>query len=277
MRSEDREHILWQLTEADSPSVGGDAVADEVLDAFRRGELDAQESAEVVRKLTRHPASRRRLLELGKVRLPAAPGRVLRRLLSSHGRMAVRRLRPLRVAALLAATLGAVFIGWWLIQPTALRTDSLPAHTVGIAALAIQRDGPATGQSATAYAETPVSITATVERQARAGVALALFRHSGDRLERIDAGRGVMRTERRGAVRFEAPAHTLVGYQPGEHTIFVVVAWQGDLPRTLSLPRGADPMTELAAGGRRRVYPLPLRLLPSATGPPADSGENGPT
>ncbi len=277
MQPEDRERILWQLSTANTPLASGHAVDDERLEAYRRGELDEQESAEVVRQLTQHPASRRRLLQLGGITDAPPSPQVLRRLLVSLRPAATRRYRPLRVAALLAASLAAVFFGGRLMRSTVPETASPPAYTVGIAALAVHRDGPTPGPSATANAETSVSITATIQGKARRDVALALFRQVGDQLERVDNSDGLSIIERRGAARFSAQAHSLVGDQPGEHLLFLVVAWQGDLPQVVSLPPGSDPATQLAADGRRRVYRLPLLLLPPATGPPAHGEDHGPT
>lgn len=280
MQAEDREQILWQLTEAYTSSADGEAVSDEVLTAFRRGEFEGEEAARVVRQLIRHPANRRRLLELAELSPKAAPDQILERLLARHDRTSHRFHRSLRAAALVAAALGAIVIGWWLLssQPTP-PTSPPPAYSVGLTALAVQRDGAVIDQTADAFAETPVAVVATVEGRAQSGVAVGLFRHTGDHLEQVKVADGLTRSERRGVVTFEVPAHALVGRQPGEHSFFVVVARQDDggLPGSVALPTGSDPIAALEADGRRHAYRLSLRLLRPATVAPANSGVPGPT
>ncbi len=262
MRPDDREQLLWNVSEIEGTTEtrktgtepGDEPVSDDVLHAFRRGALDAEDEARVTRQLARQPSLRRRLLTLSELEPPAAPARILDRLIARP-----TRARRWRTAALLAAALVAVLVGWRLLRPEI----TLPMHSVTIAALAADRDGPKADTRANAYAETLVTIDAIVMEKARAGVDLALYRSSNGTLTRVVENNGVVRTENRGAVRWQGSAQRLVGPTPGDYAIFVVVAQQGDLLDTIALPREHDSVSTLSAGGRRRVHRLPLRLLPN--------------
>jgi len=152
-------------------------------------------------------------------------------------------------------------LGWWTLQP---EPEPPPVHAVQIEGLKERRglddpDQSEPAQATEAYAETRVTIRATVVERAVAGVEVGLYRSSEGSLERLPVGGDLVRTELQGVVVFEAPARVLVGSQPGHYEIFVVIAWQGGLP--VSMAPGKDPMATLAGQGRRQVHRLTLRLL----------------
>ncbi len=279
MQPEDRESLFWSLSELGDRAPRSDAVAgDELLVAYRRGELPEDEARRVEAILMGNPAARRRLAALAGHAPATAPGSLRRRLLdalpgsglpASGRRSRVRPGKPnpwwigLAAAAVLVLAIGT------LLRPGA----APPAYEVGIDALAKRRGaGEGPGVAAEAFAGTTVTITATVAEQAVAGVEVALYRAARGRaerggLERIPGDR-LGRRERPGAVLFEAPAAALVGRLPGDYEIFVVVGWEGKLPAVVAHAPGDDPASALAAGGRRGVHRLTLRLLAERSADP---------
>ncbi len=269
MQPEDRESLFWSLSEiGDRATRSGAAVGDEVLAAYRRGELPEAEARRVEAILVGNPAARRRLAALVGHSPAAAPGSLRRRLVEGQGgtgrRSRVRRPeRPGRPwwLGLAAAAVLVLAVGTLTLRPGA----APPAYEVGITALS-ERRGPesetGTGETAAeARVETLVEITATVAEQAEAGVEVGLYRAAAGRLERIPEGDRLVRRTRRGVVQLAAPAADLVGRVPGDYEIFVVVAWEGKLPPPVALAPGEDPSAALALGGRRGVHRLTLRLL----------------
>ncbi len=285
MQPEDRESLLFRLSELADPAERGPAdvgatpaspsdagatqtlLDDATLQDYRQGRLTDDEARRVEAQLIAVPANRRRLEELAGIALPVAPAGVRRRLLESTGRPQVRRRRRRWTAGLLAAAAGlAAVAGWTLLRPQL----SLPTYEVQIAALAERRSAPpepgAASSTAEAYAETMVVIDATVAEQAVRDVEVGLYRAAAERLERV-AGDRLEVHQRRGAVRFKAPAAELVGPAAGDHEIFVVIAWKGDLPASVAL-EGSGGAAALAAPGLREVHRLTLRLLAPSQPPP---------
>ncbi len=272
MRPEDRESLLWALSEIavsrDHTAVPSDSTLDDstlddsTLRAYREGRLSEDDSRRLERRLVADPASRRRLEKLaGQVPASAPPG-IRRRVLESIGgprarpRQVRRRLRW-RLGLAAAAVL-VIAVGWLTLRS---RQVLPPAYEVRIAALTERRDQGVAATVAEAYADSTVEITATVAERAVLGVEVGIYRVAGRRLERVGDSDRVRRRKRPGAVLIEAPAAELVGEEPGEHEIFVVIAWRGRLPAAVAFQPGADPAAVLAAGGRRQVHRLTLRLL----------------
>ncbi len=273
MRPEDREELFFTLSElAEKAGEEASLLSDLTLEAFREGELSDSETADVERQLVGNPANRRRLEALAASAL-ATPAAGLRRGVleavmrdrnrgkadSGLRRLSRRRWRPvLAAAAVLFCALG---LGLWTLRS---QPEPPPAYSVQIAGLKERRGlgEPGLGELAQmteAYAETQVTISATVVERAVAGVEIGLYRLAGGGLERLPLSGNLVRNELQGVVVFEAPASSLVGSQPGQYEIFIVIAWKGDLPALMA--PGEDPMAALAAHGRRRVHRLTLRLL----------------
>ncbi|MEM7355203.1 MAG: hypothetical protein AAF657_30615, partial [Acidobacteriota bacterium] len=136
----------------------------------------------------------------------------------------------------------------------------LPPYEVTIAALTERRDEAPSTTVAAALADSTVTIDAIVTQGAVAGVEVALYRAVGERLERLSVGGELRQMQRQGAVRFTAPASTLVGRQPGVYEILLVVGRHGRLPTAIDLDPGVDPTAALAER-RLQVHRLTLRLL----------------
>lgn len=270
MRPEDREDLLFTLSElAEAREEGGATLPDTTLQAYREGNLRAREAAEVEEQLASNPSLRRRLAALAG-ESPEVPDadrkrRVLGAVAAERSAPTVSPVagsrrswwRPLAAAAVLVVALG---VGWW-VSRTPVVTP--PAYSVHLAALTVQRDagesGPETpATEAEAFPDTRVTLEVTVVEQAIDGVAIGVYRSRDGQLERVPDDL-LGRTEQPGVAVITAAASTLVGSQPGSHDLFVVVAWQGDLPASVAV--GRDPLAELEAGGRRRAYRLTLRLL----------------
>ena len=273
MRPEDRESLLWALSEIADRTPRDDATSDDsivpdsTLRAYREGRLSDDEARRVERRLVADPACRRRLEELAGAAPAAAPLDVRRRLLEDFGggpRPRTRRSFFWRLG-LAAAAMVALATGWLILRP---RPAPLPAYEVQIAALTERRDvaGAGAGTVAEAYADSTVTIDATVVGRGIKDVEVGVYRTAGDRLERI-AEDGLRRFEQIGAVRIEAPASTLVGETLGEHEVFVVIGWSGSLPETVTLRPGHDPAAALAAGGHQ-VHRLTLRLVAERSATP---------
>ncbi len=281
MRLEDRESLLWDLSEIENRAPRDDSlVPDATLRAYRRGELGEDETRQVERLLVAYPANRRRLEELAGLAPVAAPAGLRRQVLEAAtrgGAEPARRLRrpwPWRLAVAAAAVV-VVAVGWLSSRTPPLSV--VPAYQVQIAALTDLRDAeprepasPAT--AAEAFADSTVTITATAFESAVDGVEIGLYRAVSGRLERVPEGGRVERLERQGAVRIRAPAAELVGSEPGDHEVFVAIAG-GRLPAAMAFAPGSDPAATLAAGGRRQVHRLTLRLLAETSAEPV-AGES---
>ncbi len=269
MQPEDRENWFWKLSEIGTRVPRDEAVvSDEILESYRAGRLSEDEAREVERQLIADPANRRRLIELAGLAPPAAPEHIRRRLLSSTaGERTVRPRRWLAGLAAAAAVVIAVGSGVLLWPPS---DPAPPEYTVEIAAFRGKRGLGESTLVAEARAGTPVEIAAAVAEEAVGGVEVALYLADGAELSRIDDDVRVERRPRQGAVSFKAPASVLVGFEPGDYAIFVVIAWKDQLPDS-GIAAGPDPAATLASGGRR-VHRLTLRLLPEDPAAPSVDG-----
>lgn len=284
--AEDRESLLWALSEVgdqalrEEATVPDETFADKTLMGYREGSLPEEEMRCAEAQLVRDPALRRQLAEFAGATVLVAPEAVRRRVLASAaapsagspaarspaaGRPAVRRWWRWPTG-LAAAAVIVLAVGWLAIRPgldpafpPGLDPTIPPAYDITLRALSDRRGDPppATGVEASAYPGTRVEITATVAGRAVPGFDVALYRWSGERLERVSAEL-LSREEQRGAVRFEASAATLAGSEPGVRPIYVVIAAEDDLPAAVEA--ADDPEAALAAGGHRRVHRLTLYL-----------------
>ncbi|MEM8997121.1 MAG: hypothetical protein AAGF23_20225 [Acidobacteriota bacterium] len=250
--------LVEALSFVEEASVDGtpgarDPIDDEALGAYRRGELDGDDRRDFERRLSRSPAARRRLVELGGG-APPAPSPFLRaRVLRAYGRS--RRRRPGAAAALgVAAVLLIGVVGFFLRSGG----GGLPAdltYAVEARGLAeVRSDGADGAAMIEAYAETPVELSVAPESVADADVEFSVYRNEGDHWIRVAAGEDAAVS--RGAAVFRLPASRLAGDAPGRYELLIAVARPGGLPTQLS------PGDLEADDGRRRFYRRDLVLLP---------------
>jgi len=276
-RPEELEELLWQTASAagDDPGDGGEALRDDLLRAYREGDLPPRERRRVEERLAASAAARARLAELGGVSA-VAPEAVRRRVLAARPGAAGggRRWRPaadLRFAAALAAGLAVAAVALWLARaPGPAPPIPEDAYEVTVQGLAGFRSAPGPGNGAPggpveALPETRVTLRVEPRGAPDPAVELALYRRLGERLLRVPEAAPVEVVEGRGAAAFSAPAAALVGPEPGLRTVFVVAGRRGELPAELALERAGDgeAASLLAAGGTRFVRPVRLRVLPA--------------
>jgi len=270
----DPEELLWETSTVaeERPAEGaGEVPADvpsgDVLEAYRRGELDPADRERLEDLLAGDPAARRRLLALAGVADETPPPAVRERLLV---RFAGSRRRRWPLAVVAAAAVVVAFLGWWLLSPTLPgagdRAGTVAAlagtgYEVRVEALAQVRSAGAGGEAA-AHPRTRVRIFVEPEEAAVAGVELGLYRLRGGRLERLPVGAELSLEAERGAGVFEAAAATLVGSEPGTRELLVAVAPEGRLPAALPAvsPEAAAAALARASGGK--VYRRTVTVLP---------------
>ncbi len=265
MNGDDVEKLLGELSLVEE-SRQGTTPADEALRAYREGALTEGEARAVETLLAESSAARKRLAELAGVDLPApAPGvrdAVLRRLPRAARPQPTRLWRGPALGALAAGL--ALAFGLWLFMPrnsgdalSMLPTGS--AFSVGVTGYRPDRNSTATASEseAQAFPDTRVEIKVKPEGAVASWVGFGLYRRDGNRLIRLNAELEVAR----GAAVFTARAAGLVGSQPGDYELYVVVAGDRGLARFFTLEPGADPVAAVSVAGRRLVYPVALTVL----------------
>lgn len=298
MDPRDSEPLLRQLARLPEPEA--DLPADELLRAYRRGELPADEEERLERWLARSPGARLRLLalaepaesaelaELGapapaEAVVPAGPGeRVRSRVLASFAargrsrRPARPRWAPAALAAL--ATAAALVLGLglpWLYRATRAPLPAYQVHLYGGQAEARGAAGEGPRSEIQAFPGQDVRFLVTPVGagdggRAGAEVEIGLYRVARGRLERLDGGGFA---ESREGVVLVRPAAALAGGVPGKHPLYLAVARPGDLPENGAAvsaggPGGsdgpgspADIAAALEDGGRRQVSTLYVTIL----------------
>ena len=181
--------------------------------------------------------------------------------------MIVRPLQRRATAALaaMAATIAILVMGPWSPLRRGANTTPLPTYEATISGLAEVRSGTEQAVAmATAYATTPIEISAAPLDESRSGVEIGLYRRQGNRAIRVDSEPGISIESLRGAVVFRSSADALTASQEaGTWDLYVVAAHSGDLPQSLSAASGQSPLEALSASGRRRVEALQLIVRPS--------------
>lgn len=266
MKSIDSEELLSRLAvaEDEGPDEAAAWVTEAMLADYRAGRLSSEEEERLELAMARDAALRHRLLALAAVGpVPAVESAVIPRVREAV--LAALRPAPRRGLWAAAAALVAAAILPWLLLSDGKRSErQLPDYAVEVAGLAVDRDGsPGDGTGASvaeALARTRVSIVATAEGEPVAGVDYGLYRQQGGRIERLETGGAIEIEVRPEAMVLEAEAADLVGDAPGRHTLFVVVAWRGELPPEQELAAGASAVQVLEDGGDRRVLPVVIEL-----------------
>ncbi len=266
MKSIDSEELLSRLAEAEDedPDEAAAWPTEALLADYRAGRLPPEEEERLELAMARDRALRHRLLALAAVRpVPAAESAAIPRVREAV--LAAAWPAPRRgLWAAAAALVAAAILPWLLLRDGQPPERPLPEYAVEVAGLAVERDGAPTDGPGSAVAQalpqTRVSIVATAEGEPVAGVDYGLYRQRGARLERLPTGGAIEIEARPEAVVLEAEAEDLVGEAPGTHTLFVVVARQGELPRGLVLATGEGAVQALEDGGARRVLPVVIEL-----------------
>lgn len=263
MKPDDAEALLGRLAGLHADTAM-QVLPDELLDAYREGRLDASTRQEIESLLVASSRARARLIEHAGL-AEAAPPPTLRHRVLSHAptRWTARRttLSILGLAASLVLVTTAL-----LVRPAGIPSDL--RYDVTVRGLSPVRGEPSTPTAqAIALPSTTVRIEALPTTGASSAVDVGLYVRRGPRIERLDTGTAVATVRNRGAVSFAARASALVGEEPGERVLFVVVAATGNLPAVVTMRDGADPVRTLGSGGRRLVLPKRLTIVSERTQP----------
>lgn len=262
MDPRDSEPLLRQLAQLPEPEA--DLPADELLLAYRRGELPAEEEERLERWLAKSPGARLRLVTLGQPAAPAGPDeRVRSRVLASFAEARSRRRFPRALWALAAAAAVVLGLGLpWLYRSTA--RAPLPDYQVHLYGGQAQMRG-AAGEGPRgeiqAFPDQQIRFLVTPGDRPGAEMEIGLYRIAGGRLERLDGGG--FDESREGAV-LVLPAAALAGSVPGRHPLYLAVARPGELPQNGAAVSGGGPgkvAAALADGGRRHVSTLYVTIL----------------
>lgn len=264
MSSMENEELLRELAQLEERA-GDEIPSVELLAAYREGRLPHDEAERLEARLADDPVARERLASLAGVPLPRPPERVRAAVLAAAPRRKVRRFPiPWQGWAAAAGIVLAVAALPFVLPGRHGEGRPLPAYSVSITGLALERSRPmASDRSVEARPETRIEIDVAPEDRAVEGVDLALYRRVAGGVERLVEGPKLRQVENRGAAAFEGRAGDLVGPEPGERELLVVVARRGDLPDGLRLRPDEDAAAALAGRGERRVYSLRVKLLPS--------------
>lgn len=263
MNRTDPEFLLRELAQIPEPPEmpGGEPVPDELLAAYRAGTLGAAETERLERRLAASPEARERLAAAAGVKLDGPGERVRRAVLAREaagsrpafpGRRRLRAVQAAAAAALLAVAVGLV----WRAQGPPVEAPPLPAFEISLAGgLASDRSAAVTASRIVADPHSRVTVAFRPQR-AVAGLEFALYRDRGGRLERLHPGGAIRQVLGRGAAEWTARAADLVGDSPGTHTLWAVVAREGELPQGAGLQPAGLP------GKGRLVRTLVITLRP---------------
>lgn len=274
------EELIRQMAEIEEAegSYPDEETTDAMLESYRSQAMDEFEAERFERRLAESPRLRERLSVLARVELATPSAAVRSAALAAAPRSRVvrferkpsarsRRLsRPwLATAAAIAATITVLVVGPWSPLRRGADKTPLPSYEATISGLAeVRSETEQAVAVATAYATTPIEISAAPLDESRSGVEIGLYRREGMQAIRVDSEPGVSIESLRGAVVFRSSADALTASQEaGTWDLYVVAAHSGDLPTSLKAPSGKSPFEALSASGRRRVEALQLIVRPS--------------
>ncbi len=284
MRPEECEEWLHQLAEAQEGAEeagarpGEGAPTLDELARYRAGELSPAEAEAVERGLLVSGEARWHLAQLGGVSRPVPPSRVRRAVLDGLKASPAPARVPSRArwwAA--AASLVFALAGSCLLLPRITRgpASPLPEYEVSVRGLAAQRGEAVIGApvegtvvdavAVSAYPSTRLvldvtSLGSSLEDDAELG----LYRRQRQELARVKPGEGLTVEAGSGAWRVSGITDRLVGDEPGDHSLWLVVARPGALPGERVLLAGRRPEVALGAADRR-VLGVTVRVIAAPT------------
>ncbi len=277
MAKYEAEELLHALA-GDAAQEEGHAALDEaLLEAYREGNLDADEAARVELKLADSPEARAALRALAGVdpRASAAtpPAAVRESVLGQFDEQRPALPDPPRVQqrrmlrTLLPAAIFVTLVFGLQIFYRPLR--ELPATEIDVSNASAVRSGPAAAFAGndrfTGLADDRLKIRVRPTRDAVPGVEYGLYRWRGDSIERIDDEQWVRREDANESSELLVEASNLVSAPVGDRVAWIVAAWRGELPDEIAVPPGSDERTVLdllTDAGRRRAHPIAIEIVP---------------
>jgi len=272
MRPIARDHLLWTL--ADIRRQGATEVSksapqavplDHLLLSYRHDQLTAAGRRRIEALLASSSAARRRLLRLAKVHLPKAPAELRWQLLGQAQQP--RRDRNYGAAILALAATALLALGSWQLlgshQPLPLpgQTSFTLLLEGGLGERRAADFGAATRTTpgpARVQPSSQLRFVLRPESELDSELLYGLYRHAGGHLQRVTQRLQVQ--PEGGGAYLSIRAADLLGYQPGDYQVFVVVG-AGALPGRVDLEPLRGPLASLEQDDLRRVYPHSLRLV----------------
>lgn len=252
---DDFDALLWEMGRKLSEQDVEELAAEEIA-AYRGGRLPVAEAEELEQKLGQAPEGRRQLARL------AGPAPVLANPAVREKVMASFSVRP-RLVSGTWAKVAAIFAVGCSVFLLTRAPASLPeelSYDVAAEGLAALRHPSPGAREVEAYPDTLIRITASPRPAAVKEVEFGLYRQSGTELERIGLTGGVRLEVVRGAAVIAGRAADVADPAQASTRLFLVAARRGDLPGSLAL-RSSDARGALERQGRRRAYPVEIRLL----------------
>ncbi|ANM29813.1 hypothetical protein ABI59_09825 [Acidobacteria bacterium Mor1] len=223
MKKRELERMLWESARFD-PAPDDVALSDEDLEAFHRGSCDDVERERIENLLAASAEGRRRLAELSGIRDPQ-PGSHRSRRIASSG--------PALVAAALIGAL--VLVGLWVSRTADQDVWTPGQFAVSLGGLAEVRSAASESE---AFPDTLLRVDVAAEEGLSQRVDFGLYSRSGRSLVRLDGQLGIERRVTRDSAMFRGEASRFVGSQPGEYSLFVLVAPAERLQPSMVIPDG---------------------------------------
>ncbi len=271
MRLIERDHLLWTLADirrqnaTEGPNPAPQAIPiDHLLLSYRHDQQTAAGRRRIETLLASSSAARRRLYHLAEVNLSSPPAELRCQLLSRARQPRRHHIHGSAFLALAATALLA--LGSWQLlggqQPL-----PLPAQTSftlvlegGFGARRAADSAAAASTTlglASVHPSSHLRFVLQPESEFDMDLLYGLYRQANGDLQRVTHGLH-MQLEGGGA-QLSISAANLLGYQPGDYQVFLVVG-AGSLPSRVDLEPRRDPLASLSQDGLRRAYSQLLRL-----------------
>ena len=243
---------------------------DRLLDAFRQGSLSPGDRQDLLTRLRREPALRRCLAARAGV-APVPPAAIRDRVLAKIApkKKFLHRGRWLAAAAALVVALGLALLS----PPSDLPPEV--SYSVEIRGIAAVREPSGNPGPAEAFSNTVIRMIVRPAQEHDQEVVFAVYRAQEGSLARVPET-DIEVARHGGAATLSAEAGNLIAGGPGTHTLYLVVARSDDLPPEIAMRSGDDLRDRLTDGGRRRAYPVSIRLLPNSSEESPSSGGTAP-